>query len=191
MRVSGKSARHPHPPYIAVTIVVAVLFAAGCGRTPSSQSTRSAVPAVFAGTAHQSASPNTCPQMLSENSQNPFGKPSTGAVTLKAYTLIGCWTGILEGKSFAINQYNSTNAWSGAIVEFDSNTPVAVALQGPPSIIRFTGTVACWTEQAGAYYVAVDIPTGKQLPSQAAQRLCPPQPQESGPAPFGLKKASG
>lgn len=91
------------------------------------------------------------------------------------YKLVGCWQGTLEGKTFILEEYFSSELGGGIAVRYGG---ALVAHQmtgtGAPAIVRFTGENVCIAEKAGAYFEAINLRTGSPMEDEAAQRVCPP-----------------
>lgn len=131
----------------------------------------------FAGTAHPIAPASACPAVLPGNLVAPFG-PNTP--TSGHYRIAGCWEGQLAGTPFTIDLYFSSCCGGGVAVRSGGRlTAHVLAGAGPPGVVRFTGEDACWVEQAGAFYGAVNIRTGAVMPEDEARRVCPPPPNSA------------
>jgi hypothetical protein len=157
--------------------LAALLVLAGCSASQHSSPTRStstkAVPD-FVGAAEPIEPVSSCPHILPPDLRNPFspGPPSTYPAD---YKLVGCWQGTLEGKTFVLEEYFSTELGGGIAVQF-GGALVAHQMTGTsaPAIVRLTGEYVCIVEKAGAYFEAINLRTGSQMDDEAAQRVCPP-----------------
>jgi hypothetical protein len=181
MRDNLNTARGGVPPFAlhGALCLAALLALAACGPSQPSSPTRNvstgtdAVPD-FAGAAEPVASASSCPRILSSDLRNPFNAgPSSTSVA--DYQLVGCWQGTLEGKTFILEEFLSSELGGGIAVQYGG---VLVAHQmtgtGPPAIVRFTGEYVCIAEKAGAYFEAISLRTGSRMDDEVAQRVCPP-----------------
>ena len=157
--------------------LAAPLLLAACGSSQHSSPARSTgTRAVvdFAGTAEAIAPASSCPQILSPDLRNPFsaGPPPTSPAD---YRLVGCWQGTLEGNTFVLAEYFSSELGGGIAVQY-RGALVAHLMTGTsaPVVVRFTGEYVCIAEKAGAYFQAVNLRTGSRMDDEAAQRGCPP-----------------
>lgn len=157
--------------------LAALLLLAACGSSQHSSPARSTgtrAVADFAGTAEAIAPASSCPQILSPDLRNPFsaGPPPTSPAD---YRLVGCWQGTLEGNTFVLAEYFSSELGGGIAVQY-RGALVAHLMTGTsaPVVVRFTGEYVCIAEKAGAYFQAVNLRTGSRMDDEAAQRGCPP-----------------
>ena len=154
--------------------LAAVLLLAGCGSPTRNVSTGATPVADFAGTAEAITPASSCPQILSPDLRNPFsaGPPPTSPAD---YRLVGCWQGTLEGNTFVLAEYFSSELGGGIAVRY-RGALVAHLTTGTsaPVVVRFTGEYVCIAEKAGAYFEAVNLRTGSRMDDEAAQRACPP-----------------
>lgn len=160
--------------YLAVLLLLA---ACGCSQHSSPARNVSAgttAVADFAGTAAAITPASSCPQILSPDLRNPFsaGPPPASPAD---YRLVGCWQGTLEGNTFVLAEYFSSELGGGIAVEY-RGALVAHLMTGTsaPVVVRFTGENVCIAEKAGAYFEAVNLRTGSRMDDEAAQRACPP-----------------
>lgn len=164
---------------LAVLVPNAIERAEAGGLNPSPDRAPPTVtaPPDFAGTAHPVVPASACPAVLPGDLAGPFGPntPPPGH-----YRIDGCWEGQLAGTPFTIDLYFSSCCGGGVAVRFGGRlTAHVLAGAGPPAIVRFTGGDACWVEQAGAVYGAVNIRTGAVMPEAEARRVCPPPPNSA------------
>lgn len=157
--------------------LAAVLLLAACGSSQHSSSTRNVTGttpvADFAGTAEAIAAASSCLQILSPDLRNPFsaGPPPTSPADFR---LVGCWHGTLEGNTFVLAEYFSSQLGGGIAVQY-RGALVAHPMTGTsaPVVVRFTGEYVCIAEKAGAYFEAINLRTGGRMDDEAAQRVCP------------------
>jgi hypothetical protein len=183
MRGSLNTARGELPSFAlhGTLCLAALLVLAACGPSQPSSPTRNVsigaetVPD-FAGAAEPIASLSSCPHILSPDLRNPFNR-GPSSTSIADYKLLGCWQGTLEGKTFILEEFFSSELGGGIAVQYGG---ALVAHQmtgtGPPAIVRFTGEYVCIAEKAGAYLEAISLPTGSRMDDEAAQRVCPATP---------------
>jgi hypothetical protein len=161
--------------------LAALLVLAACGPSQPSSPTRNVSTGAetvpdFAGAAEPIASLSSCPHILSPDLRNPFNR-GPSSTSIADYKLVGCWQGTLEGKTFILEEFFSSELGGGIAVQYGG---ALVAHQmtgtGPPAIVRFTGEYVCIAEKAGAYFEAISLPTGSRMDDEAAQRVCPATP---------------
>jgi len=131
----------------------------------------------FAGTAVPRLPATTCPQIVPHSLRNPFSNGSnttTSTITVADYRLVGCWVGTLAAKPFVYDEFASSRGGGLAVAYGGTLVAHVVAGGGPPVVVRFTGTSACWNEQAGAYYFEIDLETGRVQSGPHIQRTCAP-----------------
>lgn len=129
----------------------------------------------FAGTAAPGLPAARCPRVLSPSMRNPFGV-MVHVTTVAAYQLVGCWLGTLRGKPFIYDEFASHRYGGGLAVAYNGHVVAHVLAGGggPPVVVRFIGDLACWSEQAGAYFFAINLITGVVLQMPQAGHLCAP-----------------
>ncbi len=140
-------------------------------------SPRSASAPPFVGTAAPGIPATSCPQIVSRGIRNPFGNgynATRSRITVATYRLVGCWVGMLAARPFVYDEYASAQGAGLAVAYGGTLVAFADAGGGPPIVVRFTGVSACWSEQAGAYYVEVNLQTGGVRSDPQAQRSCAP-----------------
>lgn len=160
--------------------LAALLLLAACGSSQRSSPSRNVskgtmAVADFAGTAEAIAPASSCPQILSPGLGNPVGAGQP-PLSPPDYGLVGCWQGALEGNTFILAEYFSSERGGGIAVQY-RGAPVAQLMTGTsaPVVVRFTGEYVCIAEKAGAYFEAINLRTGSRMDDQAAQRVCPPK----------------
>jgi hypothetical protein len=169
------------PPFaLHSTLCLAALAAlAACRPSQPSSPTRNVSTAAvtvpdFRGAAEPIASLSSCPHILTPDLRSPFSA-GPSSTSLADYKLVGCWQGTLEGKTFILEEFFSSELGGGIAVQYGG---ALVAHQmtgaGPPAIVRFTGEHVCIAEKAGAYFAAMSLRTGSRMDDEAAQRVCPP-----------------
>jgi len=135
---------------------------------------RAPAAAPFAGTATPRPGA-VCPHVLAPHMRGPFGTMAR-PVTFADYQLVGCWVGMLTGKAFVYDEYVSHQYGAGIGVSYDGHVVAHVnaGAGGAPLVVHFMGTVACWSEQAGAWFFALNLQTGATMPTRLALQTCPP-----------------
>lgn len=157
-------------------LLCGALFAVTSGARVNGGAPYSATPPPFAGTAAPRLPATACPRVLPARTRNPFGtmvKP----VTLAVYRLAGCWVGTLAGRTFVYDEYASRQYGGGLVVSYHGHVVahISAGAGAAPIVVRFTGELACWAEQAGAYFFAVNLITGAEVPTRQASRTCAPR----------------
>ncbi len=156
----------------ALTIMLTIMVGLPGGGPPSYLA--SAPP--FAGTAAPLLPATTCPRIVPRGLGNPFsnGGHPTRRITVADYRLVGCWVGAVGAKRFVYDEFASPQGAGLAVAYGGTLVAHVSAGGGPPVVVRFTATAACWAEQAGAYSFAVDLETGRVQSSPWIQRVCAP-----------------
>jgi len=181
MRGNFNAARGGVPPFAlhGTLCLVALLVLVACRPSQHPSSTRNVSTATeavpdFAGAAEPVASASSCPRIVSPELRNPFNA-GPSSTSIADYQLVGCWQGTLEGKTFVLEEFFSSELGGGIAVQYGG---ALVAHQmtgtGPPAIVRFTGQYVCIAEKAGAYFEAISLRPGSRMDDEAAKRVCPP-----------------
>jgi hypothetical protein len=84
------------------------------------------------------------------------------------YLSVDRWSGMLNGKKFAIDVH--ATAEEPTTVRYDGLVVTSSPIMGP--IIRFTGKYVCFEGHLGMGHVAVMIPTGAFVDDAQAQDMC-------------------
>ncbi len=169
---AGEDGRHTVSGWV-LPVTLTIMVGLPCG----SPLPRGAASPPFAGTAAPRLPATTCPRIVPRGLRNPFsngGNPAIRRITVADYRLVGCWVGTLAATPFVYDEFASAQGAGLAVAYGRKLVAHVVAGGAPPVVVRFTGTSACWNEQAGAYYVEIDLETGRVQSGPHIQRTCAP-----------------
>jgi hypothetical protein len=159
----------------ALSATLAIIAGCSVSQQVSTRKTANSVESVpdFAGTATPGEL-TSCPNVLPEGMNSPF-TPGPGPATRADYQVVGCWRGILGGKSFVVDEYFSRDLGGGIAVQYGGTLVAHLPTgSGAPAIVRFSGDYVCNARRAGAYFEAVNVRTGSRMDDETARKTCPP-----------------
>lgn len=141
---------------------------------PVARSAPEKSPPAFAGTAARANPAVECRNLVPSGLAHPFS-PAGDHLTIKNYQAVDCWDGILAGKKFQLGTYFSPSVGAGLAIRYNGKLVAHLqAGSGAPAVVRFSGNDVCVAEKAGAYFVAANVQTGKQMDERRAQDFCSP-----------------